>query len=45
MTGQNRDYLWIFARSPILGQSELNKLINVVDGLGFPVEELIFVTH
>jgi len=43
--GPNRDYLWILARTPHLGESIKATLIEKAKNLGFRTDELIDVTH
>ena len=45
VSGPNRGYLWILARSPNLSQPILSSLVNKARELGFPVNELIYVDH
>ena len=43
--GPNRDYLWILSREPVLDSSTRNQLVARAEGLGFPVDELLFIDH
>ena len=45
IVGPDRSYLWILARSPELPHVILERLIAEAKGLGFPVEDLIRVSH
>ncbi len=45
VAGPNRGYLWILARSPNLDKDVLSSLVNQAEGLGFPIDELIYVDH
>ena len=45
VSGPNRSYLWILGRSPELDPAILEKLIARADALGFPVSDLIRVSH
>lgn len=42
ITGPDRDYLWILARTPTLDQAILQRLIARAKDLGFAVDKLIF---
>ncbi len=43
VSGPNRDYLWILSRTPEMDESTLRDLIANARGLGYPVDDLIFV--
>ncbi len=45
VSGPDRSYLWILARSSELDSSKVNQLVNKAKQLGFPVENLIYVPH
>ena len=45
VSGPDRGYLWILARSPELSQDILSTLVNKAKELDFPVDELIYVDH
>ncbi|WP_305909612.1 lipocalin family protein [Methylomarinum sp. Ch1-1] len=45
ITGPDRDYLWILARTPDLAPAVLNDLIARAKTLGFAVDQLIFTEH
>ena len=45
VTGPDRSYLWILARSPDLDKSILKKLVNKAKDLNFNTDQLIFVDH
>ena len=45
ISGPDRGYLWILARSPDLSQDILSTLVNKARELDFPVDELIYVDH
>lgn len=43
--GPTREYLWLLAGEKALGQKQQAALIDKAASLGFPVDELIFVSH
>ena len=45
VTGPDRDYLWILARTPTLDPALLENLIRQGKDHGFAVDELIFTEH
>ena len=45
ISGPDRSYLWILARSPNLSQDVLSTLVNKAKDMNFPVDELIYVDH
>jgi len=45
LTGPDKSYLWILARSPDLDKDILNMLINKAEDMGFDTERIIFVDH
>lgn len=45
VSGPNRSYLWILARSPNLDTSLVEQLVKKARQLGFPVDDLIYVSH
>lgn len=45
VSGPDRSYLWILARSSKLDSSKVNQLVDKARQLGFPVENLIYVPH
>jgi apolipoprotein D and lipocalin family protein len=45
VTGPDRSYLWILARTPDLDRDIITKLVKKAESLGFKTEELIFVDH
>lgn len=45
VSGADRGYLWILARDPQLDRATLEALVARAQELGFPTDELIFVTH
>lgn len=45
ISGPDRSYLWILARSPNLSQNVLSTLVNKAKDMNFPVDELIYVDH
>ncbi len=45
VSGPNKDFLWILSRSPSLPEATLQRLINEARSAGFPVDELIIVSH
>ncbi|MDX1498857.1 MAG: lipocalin family protein [Woeseiaceae bacterium] len=45
VAGPDRSYLWILAREPALDAATLERLVADARRLGFPVDELIYVSH
>jgi apolipoprotein D and lipocalin family protein len=45
VSGPDRGYLWILARSPNLSQDVLSTLVSKAKDMNFPVDELIYVDH
>ncbi len=45
ISGPDRSYLWILARTPTLEQATIDRLVNQAADLGFDSEQLIFVEH
>lgn len=45
VTGPDRDYLWILARTPQLPQSSLNLLLDKARSLAYDTDKLIWVEH
>ena len=45
VSGPDRSYLWILARTPELDQATLDRLVSKARDLGYPVDELIYVDH
>jgi apolipoprotein D and lipocalin family protein len=45
ISGPDKSYLWILARRPELDPETLGLLVEQARGLGFPVDELIQVSH
>jgi apolipoprotein D and lipocalin family protein len=45
ISGPNRSYLWILARTPELPAPVLQSLVETARRLEFPVDELIYVSH
>lgn len=45
VTGYNKKYLWLLARTPNPDQSIVDGFISRVKGLGFPTDDLIIVDH
>lgn len=45
VAGPDFSYLWILARSPDLEQTIIDSLVKKAKELGFPTEQLIFVSH
>ena len=43
--GPNRSYLWLLARSPELDEAVVDAMIDQARTAGFPVDELIRVSH
>jgi apolipoprotein D and lipocalin family protein len=45
IAGNNRDYLWLLARTPEVSEELIDKFISRASLLGFDTSQLIFVTH
>lgn len=45
VSGPDRGYLWILARQPGMDDELYRQLVGIAQDRGFPVEELIRVTH
>ncbi len=45
ITGPNRDYLWILARTPKLDKDILQKLLAQAKAQGFATDQLIYAQH
>lgn len=45
VTGKDRSYFWLLARSPSLPDDELNRLLRRAQAAGFDTSELIMVNH
>lgn len=45
VTGDDRSYLWLLARSPEPGQDVIDAFLREAEARGFATEELIFVEH
>ncbi|SKA93949.1 apolipoprotein D and lipocalin family protein [Thiothrix eikelboomii] len=45
VTGNDRDYLWILARTPQLEAAVQQRLVEKAKSLGFATDQLIFVKH
>jgi apolipoprotein D and lipocalin family protein len=45
VTGPDRNYLWLLARTPHVQEEVLEKFIREANRLGFNTEKLIFVKH
>ena len=45
ISGPDRSYLWILARTPTLEQATTDRLVNLAADLGFDSEQLIFIEH
>lgn len=43
VSGYNKKYLWLLARTPVIEQSVIDSFTSLARESGFPVEELIFV--
>jgi apolipoprotein D and lipocalin family protein len=43
VSGPNRSYLWLLARTPVVEQRVVDDFVAAARGLGYPTEELIFV--
>ena len=45
IAGNNRDYLWLLARTPEVSEELIDQFISRASQLGFDTSQLIFVTH
>ncbi|MCP3428149.1 lipocalin family protein [Opacimonas viscosa] len=45
VTGPDTDYLWILARTPVLAETTISRLIKKAEQAGFNTDGLIFVEH
>ncbi|MEM0651945.1 lipocalin family protein [Klebsiella huaxiensis] len=45
VSGPNRDYLWILARTPTLPDAVKQEYLGIARELGFPVDKLLWVKH
>ena len=45
ISGPDRSYLWILARTPDLPEETVRSLVEKARSLDFPVEDLIYVSH
>lgn len=45
ISGNNRDYLWLLARTPTVSHEVQSDFIRTAKSLGFNTEQLIFVDH
>ncbi|MGB1800040.1 MAG: lipocalin family protein [Gammaproteobacteria bacterium] len=45
VAGPGLNYLWILARTPDLDQSIIIELVKKAKSLGFPVKDLMYVSH
>ena len=45
VTSYNRKYLWLLARSPIIGDALRERFVSQAGELGFDTEALIWVDH
>lgn len=45
VAGPNRDYLWILSRSPTLPEAVKQDYLSTARELGFPVGQLVWLTH
>ncbi|MFP4532155.1 MAG: lipocalin family protein [Desulfobacterales bacterium] len=45
VSGPNRNYLWLLARTPEIAQKRIDRFIERSRELGFDVDNLIFVAH
>ncbi|MBO6782851.1 MAG: lipocalin family protein [Alphaproteobacteria bacterium] len=45
VSGPDRDFLWMLARTPQLADATRDRLVDVARDNGFPVDELILVSH
>ncbi len=43
VSGPDRSYLWLLARTPTVDQAVIDRFVTVAGSLGYPIEELIFV--
>ena len=45
VSGPNRDYLWILSRTPTIPDAVKQDYLNTARGLGFRVDQLVWVKH
>nr|WP_287857041.1 lipocalin family protein [Klebsiella sp.] len=45
VSGPNRDYLWILARTPTIPDAVKQEYLGIARELGFPVDKLLWVKH
>jgi len=45
LSGPNRSYLWLLARTPVVEESLKQRFIQRASVLGFTVDKLIWVNH
>jgi apolipoprotein D and lipocalin family protein len=45
VAGPDRSFLWILARTPTPDPATVERLVSRAEALGFPVADLIFVSH
>jgi apolipoprotein D and lipocalin family protein len=45
VSGPDKSYLWLLARTPVIDKNLQAKLIAKAKALGFPTDQLIFVDH
>ncbi|MDR4499639.1 MAG: lipocalin family protein [Candidatus Scalindua sp.] len=45
VSGPNKSYLWLLARSPKINEDTKDKLISKAAALGFDTKKLIYVEH
>ncbi len=43
--GQNRSYLWLLSRTPVVGDGLIARFVNKAESLGFQTEGLIYVNQ
>ena len=45
VTGPDRDYLWILARSPAISEATISELVAYAQQKGYNTDQLIWVEH
>ena len=45
VTGPDKSYLWLLARKPLVSDEVMESFLQIAEGHGFAVDQLIFVEH
>ena len=45
VTGADKSYLWLLARTPHVDDEVLGRFIKITDMLGFDTDKLVYVEH